>query len=458
MPRLERLAALLLAQRRVAAAYWADSTLNVSQIVASLPESAGLFLGSPSIVRMSNGALLTSHDTFGSCHGPGCANRVYTFSSSDNGTTWSPAGSASPMYWATLFVREGDEGVYLMGASGDGNGGPPAQVVISRSADYGLTWAPSVALTSSSVSYSTGPTPVLSWAGRLWRAVEHNVGPGGWGVGYASLVLSAPSGVGTDLLSPASWALSGELPFASVAHLVPPSWSREGVVPGYGWLEGGPVEPPGSNDTGIFVMLRVNSQPTANKAALLRLDSGAPGAPLTFVSWVDPFPGGMSKFDVKRDPVSGLYVTLSNDIQDDSVSLPPTCSYVTPPAPPRGNLSCCGFIVGCDVGGGTPSCVWCRAGARANLTLAVSPSPGGPWTVVSPILWDDTGVPKFVSEMGTGFQYASFAFDGGDIISAVRAGYRGSVNYHNANRNLFKRVPDWRSLPAVEACRAGVHP
>ena len=43
----------------------------------------------------------------------------------------------------------------------------------------------------------------------------------------------------------------------------------------------------------------------------------------------------------------------------------------------------------------------------------------------------------------TGFHYVDWVYDGGDIVYAVRAGYRGSNTYHNANRLAVKRLSDY---------------
>lgn len=431
---------------------WQDSSLNVTQIAYSLPESNHVYLGSPSIVRLASGSLVASHDFFGNTT---ATHTAVAYRSTDGGSTWVQAGAAQPMYWATLFTRPGDASVYLLGVSGDGSAGV-AQIVISASADEGVTWSPSVALTNSNVSYSTGPTPVMNYGGRLWRAHEHNTGAG-WGRGYASVVISVPA-TAASLLEPSAWSLSGELPFASVAGSVPASWTVSGVQPSFGWLEGGVVPPVNASSAGVNVVLRVNSQPAANKAALLTLAS--PTGALEFTAWIDPFPGGMSKFTIRRDVcgsnATGLYVTLSNNIVDDGVTLPPTCGPVSPPLA-NATLPCCGFLEACYTGP-KPTCYWCKAGSRQNLTLAVSPDLLN-WRVVTTVLFDDTGLPAFISEMSTGFQYVDFQLDSGtgsadcdgptggaDIVAAVRAGYRGSNNYHNSNRLLFKAVPSWRTL------------
>jgi hypothetical protein len=108
---------------------------------------------------------------------------------------------------------------------------------------------------------------------------------------YAALLLSANAS-SVDLLDPAVWTLSGELPFSAVAASVPPTWNNATVglvVPQLGWLEGNAVEPtPDTEGTVAHILLRVNSQPAGNKAALLGL--AAPDAPPVFVAWVD-FPG-----------------------------------------------------------------------------------------------------------------------------------------------------------------------
>ena len=427
---------LLLAARATSVPLFTDSTLDVSQIVASQPERNGVYLGSPSLLVLPSGALLASHDFFGAKAG-GLVGTTCTLISR-NGGPFVPAGNASGVYWATLFSRVGDENAYLLGTSGDSAG----RIVIARSGDEGATWAVAT-LVASPQPFSTGPTPVLQAGGRLWRAFEHNIGPG-WASGYASVVLSAAEGA-PDLLAPAAWTLSGALPFAAVAPLVPANWSFApppySVKTGFGWLEGNAVEAEGG--AGIYVLLRVNSAPAANKAALLEL--AGPAAAPTFKAWVEPFWGGNSKFSVKRDAATGLYVTLATNVAEPAgVTLPPTCG---PVALPRAPLPCCGFLDACAAGAGNASCVWCHANNRNQLSLAVARAAGGPWQLAGPpILFDDTGVPAFISEMGTGFQYADWVFVGADIVASVRAGYRGSENFHNSNRHLLKVIANWTRL------------
>jgi hypothetical protein len=58
---------------------------------------------------------------------------------------------------------------------------------------------------------------------------------------------------------------------------------------------------------------------------------------------------------------------------------------------------------------------------------------------------DDTGMPQWMRELQVGFQYVDFQFDGEDIVTAVRASYRGAQTYHNSNRILSQRIVGWRA-------------
>eukprot|EP00048_Salpingoeca_helianthica_P018573 m.242403 g.242403 ORF g.242403 m.242403 type:complete len:518 (-) comp25643_c0_seq1:24-1577(-) len=455
-----------------------DSGLkNVTEVVWSGPEDRGVYLGSPSLVRcpQTTQTWLASHDLFGRGVPSGPKKSAFTYRSTDNGKTWTAAGTVTPMYWSSLFVRESDPRVYLLGTTNDGIPGP-TQIVIGASSDCGATWQTAV-LSNSTQSYSTGPTPVLVHAGRLWRAFEHNVAPG-WASGYAAVMLSAPVDA-PSLLSAQSWTLSGELPFSSVLPQVPATWASTAVRSNFGWLEGNAVAPTDASDPGVFIMLRVNSLPTANKAALLYVAS--PTAPPVFRQFVE-FPGGMSKFTIRFDPQTKLYVSLTNNILEASLSRPPQCSSVPWPSAGVESLGGESEERGHSVTQGQEShhleehkassrhrsetalplpscsmdqlrycnpvpapCVWAHANARNNLTLIVS-SDLLSWRVVRTVLAEDTGAPEWVAQVFTGFQYVDWQFDGDDLVTAVRAAYRGANCYHNSNRILVQRLVDWRSF------------
>ena len=267
-----------------------DSNLiNTTQIVWS-SERTGLFVGSPTILRCANGSLLAAHDQFGAASG-----KAFTYRSDSNGAedSWYATGVAAPMYWATLFSRSDEPGaVYLMGTSSDSSK-VVSEVSLARSTDCGSTWNTSV-LTTWQHDISTGPTPVIEHNGRLWRAYERN--DGAWAAGYAAMVASAPLNA-PDLLSPAAWTMSAVLDFSSVAARVPANWSSPLVASSFGWLEGNAVPPVNASLPGVNILLRVNSIPASNKAALLYV-ANASAAP-AFVAFVD-FPVGVRAMRRRR--------------------------------------------------------------------------------------------------------------------------------------------------------------
>merc|ERR1719182_1147027 len=89
-----------------------DSTLGLSEVVWQ-PERTQIYIGSPSVLRLANGDILTSADRFGSgFKGP---RNVSVFRSSDNGNTWNMIAWAPNQYWSNLFEANGT--VYLLGTA-----------------------------------------------------------------------------------------------------------------------------------------------------------------------------------------------------------------------------------------------------------------------------------------------------------------------------------------------------
>ena len=90
-------------------------------------------------------------------------------SSHDGGATWSLVAAVAGMYWANLFLHDG--AAYLLGTGGVGGGA----IAIARSEDGGSTWRSAELFRSPDRavgSYATGATPLLVAQGRLWRAFE----------------------------------------------------------------------------------------------------------------------------------------------------------------------------------------------------------------------------------------------------------------------------------------------
>jgi hypothetical protein len=112
----------------------------------------------------------------------------------------------------------------------------------------------------------------------------------------------------------------------------------------------------------------------------------------------------MSKFTIRRDPATGLYWTLSNDMCDG-------------PRPIR----------------------------RNRLSLFASPDLLA-WERKKVLLVDCYENTAEDSVRLTGFQYVDWQFDGDDLLYMVRAAYIGAHNFHDANRMVFSRVARFRSL------------
>ncbi len=360
------------------------------------PELARTFLGSPSIVRLPDESLLATHDYFG----PGCPRNheaeeslTSVYRSEDNGGTWQNITHIMNCYWSTLFVHQGS--VYIFGVSQQ-----YGSIVIRRSDDGGFTWTKPVDDKSGLLfrggafreppNYHCAAMPILFHEGRLYKAFE-DCTPNNWGRGFQSLVVSAP--VDADLLDAANWRMTNKLAFDPA--WVPAEW---GQLENPGWLEGNVVAAP---DGSLWNILRFNSRPLVDKAAFVRIHGA--GEQLSF----DPatgfqfFPGGMTKFSIRRDPGSGLYLSLVNNNTD--------------PAWPN---------------------------QRNVLSLATSEDLWH-WKVVKTLMTDDTGLSHEDSIRLTGFQYVDWQFDGDDLIYLVRTAYRGAIRFHDSNRIIYRVLKNY---------------
>ncbi len=363
-------------------------------------ERAKTYLGSPSLVRLPDGAIVASHDYFGK----GCPRNheaeeglTSIYRSEDDGATWENVTHVMNSFWPNLFVHGG--ALYLFGTSQQ-----YGSILIRKSEDGGFTWThPADGKTGllfaggpyrQAPNYHCAPMPVVEHKGRLYRAFE-DCDPCDWGTGFKSLVVSAP--VGADLLDAASWTMSDKLAFDPA--WVPAKWNKP-TKPG--WLEGNVVvDPQGS----LVNILRFNSEPEVDKAALVRIAEGRDGSmKLSFdpsTGYLD-FPGGMTKFSIRRDQSTGMYLTISNNNTD-------------------------------------PKSCW----QRNTLCLNVSEDLIH-WKRAATLLADESGLPWEASIKLTGFQYVDWQFDGDDLIYLVRTAYRGAANFHDSNMITFHRLKKWR--------------
>ncbi|MBZ0302390.1 MAG: glycoside hydrolase [Anaerolineae bacterium] len=370
--------------------YWSE--------VKYQPERTRTFLGSPSIVRLPDGVLLATHDYFG----PGCPRNhegeeslTSVYRSEDDGATWQNATHIMNCYWSTLFLHGGS--VYILGTSQQ-----YGSILIRRSDDGGFTWThPADEQTGilfrggfyhDPPNYHCAPVPVVFHNGRIWKAFE-DLNPAQWGRYFHACVISAPDD--SDLLDAANWTMSNKLVFD-------PAWIPEdwGELDNPGWLEGNVVVTP---DGELYDLLRFNSNPLVDKAAIVKLS--ADGTQLSFdpADFID-FPGGITKFSIRRDPLTGLYLSLVNE-------------YTQSITPRQRNI----------------------------LTLAVSENLRD-WRLVKRLMEDDTGLSPEDSVRLTGFQYVDWQFDGDDLIYLVRTAYRGAIRYHDSNRIIYRVLRNFRSL------------
>jgi hypothetical protein len=384
------------------------------------PERTRTFLGSPSVVRMPDDALVASHDYFG----PGCPRNhegeeslTSIYRSEDDGATWVCVTHIMNCYWSTLFTHEG--ALYILGTTQQ-----YGSIVIRRSTDGGHTWTHPVTPESGmlfaggyyhdSPNYHCAPVPVTIHKGRIFKAYE-DCSPCIWGTGFQACVISAP--VDCDLLDAANWTISNKIAFDPA--WVPAAWGKT-VKPG--WREGNVVADPEGQ---LWDVLSFEAGPLeAEKAARIRIDDD--GRTIHF----DPdtgffdLPGAKAKLTLRRDPVTGTYITIANALDDMDILRKwareegIAADHFRRDHPMRQRNKC--FVLASDD-------LW-------------------NWRRVKLLIEDETGLKPEDSIRLTGFQYTDWQFDGDDIIFAVRTAYRGAVTFHDSNRILFGKLKGFRAL------------
>ncbi len=333
---------------------------------------------SPSIYKYKNGSILTAYD---------CKGNTYIMLSRDNGLSWTSRGTITGFRMGTLF--ELNDTVYLLGISRN-----PGHICIVKTTDYGSTWSDSKIIVEGKqpgvYGYHTGPVPVVTANGRVYRVFEERVTTERWPMAYAAMVLSAD--IKSDLMQPESWIKSNAIKFE-------PSWVEQSwQCTSPGWLEGNIVLAP---DNQLLVLMRVHTSPVVDKAAILSLT--ADGKLLSYdpQTGIIDMPGGMHKFDIHRDRVTGKYLTLNNNNTDIS-----------------------------------------RTAQRNTLSLVGSDDLRN-WYHIRTILQDNSPMKWRDSLLNIGFQYVVWQFDGDDIIFASRTAYEGAPNYHDSNRITFHRLKNY---------------
>ena len=190
---------------------------NFSQLAWS-PEHTNVFLGSPSLIRAPDGALLASHDYFVQGVIPDRMNEsawehkndnCSVYRSVDNGILWEQVSERLPgTFWAQLFVHRGK--IYLLGVH------RAVSIVIRHGSTDGKIWSPPVALLNGSTYgaiFDVAPSPIIEIGGRLIHSLQ---------LGGRHGVMSA--GADSDLMDPASWAMSALVLLLAVSQFRRQNW------------------------------------------------------------------------------------------------------------------------------------------------------------------------------------------------------------------------------------------
>lgn len=361
-------------------------------IITHSPASSKVYIGSPGIVVLKDGAYLTKSDEFG----PGTTEHVSAvtnvFRSEDRGQTWKRIARLDALFWACIFTHK--DAVYLLGTTHH-----HGRVVILRSDDGGSTWTSPVdgdhGLITAEGEYHTGPMPIVEHNGRLWRAFEDAMGGTLWGERYRARMLSVP--LDADLLKAENWTLSEPLARN-------PQWNGGDFG---GWLEGNAVVAP---DGEMVNILRVACS-DGGLAAIVHISED--GKTLKFDPDADliDFPGGSKKFTIRYDQKSKAYWTLSNPVMP------------------------------CHAGETKASSI------RNTLALMRSQDLRN-WEIRCLLIYN----PQVRNH---GFQYPDWLFEGDDIIAAVRTGcddgLGGAHNAHDANFLTFHRFGNFRNLTMADS-------
>lgn len=371
-------------------------------IINSLPPESQRYVGSPSITIMPNGDYIASHDIFG----PNAAQKeaeTLIFRSTDGGNYWRKMTHMTGQAWSTLFHVDND--VYIIGTVGFDGG----MVVIRKSEDNGRTWTEpqlgeqGIIAVGENKGFHTAPVPVIFHNGRVWRSMEDMNAPGHWPENFRTMVMSAP--IESDLLNPVNWTISNTLSFN-------PSWGDFRTTAKPGWLEGNIVVTPQGK---LVNILRLHTIPTYDLAAMASVSDD--GTTISFNpsdpnNTVIDFPGGLSKFTIRYDPVSKKYWSIVNKISNPN----------------------------------TKDGSWEHSVYHQRNVLALTSSKDlFNWEVDYYVVRYNQGA-ALDKNNTVGFQYADWQIDGDDIVAVVRTAYDGAHTYHDANMLAFFRIPDFRDV------------
>ena len=365
--------------------------------------STGIYLGSPSVARVDAETLIASHDYFGPGapeNADGWLNTSAVHRSTDNGETWTHVTDFEGSFWPTAFVH--DNAAYVI-AERERYG----SIVIRKSTDGGLTWTdPTDAdngllrdggtgfdTPAEKPNYFSGNNNMLIADGKIYRSFSDR-DTLTWADGYDNFIMWAD--LEDDLLDADSWNATNTVSFPTGQFD-----AANNVVPG--WQEGSVVQAPNGE---IWNILRVNVGEPEDRdtAAILKMNANGTLSFNPETGFIDLPGASAGNFVVRRDPKTGLYVTLVNNIVNPEIRR-----------------------------------------QRNYLSLAVSEDLIN-WELVTTLLEDDQGLSVQESAAETGFQYVHWHFDGDDLIYLVRTAYDGANDYHDSNRITYHVLEDYATV------------
>jgi len=215
------------------------------------------------------------------------------------------------------------------------------------------------------------------------------------------------------------------------------------------WEEANAIFDPISGNTSVLVRLDAplsgcTNVTDCNRAALLRWETKNPARPSLSSSSGTDLPGQVSSSSSSSSP--GMALDAGSLRFDRIVAMPTGCNKFVVRAEPSGAAQSNGtwlYALSNPVDADGIAAGTC---SQRNTAVLSRSSDLVTWHVCRQVLYDDTGFSPSDSVAHTGLQYIDFRFDGDDILMAIRAGYRGSVSFHDANRLLVKRLTDYRSM------------
>lgn len=302
--------------------------------------------------------------------------------SDDDGKTWQEIARVENLRWAKLFELNGS--IYLFGSQIH----PEHSVKIARL--EGSTFRESV-------------IPTRTWT----QANAHVVHNGRIFMPTFPMIMSAD--VNADLLDPASWRYSDAINGIT---------DREWLIQTAGVAEAKDYWPLETNlvvspEGELYNIFRLEMQPNNGYAGLLKLSDD--GLTHTFPEpchGLVHMPTSVTKFCVRYDEATKLYLTLSN------------YPSIKTPAPSKGPP---------------------LAGHRNVLCLAASEDLIH-WKHIDTVLVDREVINAVCSAKSHAFQYTEWVFDGDDILFVVREAIGYTNTYHDGRCVTFYRLKDYAKL------------